>query len=93
MMGASRTWILWGVLVREAVPALIQSVTILAITLVGYSAMAGIVGGGGLGALAQNYGYYQHQWDAMTIIIVVIVIIVQVIQWVGDMLSRLADHR
>ena len=47
MMGASRTWILWGVLVREAVPALIQSVTILAITLVGYSAMAGIVGGGG----------------------------------------------
>lgn len=93
MMGASRTWIVFGVLVRESIPTIIQSITVLTVTLVGYSAMAGVVGGGGLGAMAQNYGYYKREWDALIIIIVVIIIMVQIIQWIGDMLSRLADHR
>lgn len=93
MMGASRSRILSGVLVREAMPALIQSATILIITLVGYSAMAGAVGGGGLGQMAINYGYYRPMADVLVILVVVIVVIVNVIQLAGDMLSRLVDHR
>ncbi|MDO4887201.1 MAG: methionine ABC transporter permease [Actinomycetaceae bacterium] len=93
MMGASRSRILAGVLVREALPALIQSATILIITLISYSAMAGLIGGGGLGSLAQTYGYYNNDWDVVIIIVVVIVAMVQIVQWVGNMLSRLVDHR
>ncbi len=93
MMGASNTRIEWGVQVREALPSLVQSTTVLLITLVGYSAMAGVVGGGGLGALAINYGYNQWQDDVMILTVVAIVVIVQVIQMAGDMISRLVDHR
>ena len=93
MMGASRGKILTGVLVRESMPALIQSTTILVITLVGYSAMAGLIGGGGLGFMAQSYGYNQSVWSVLIIIVVVIVVIVQIVQLIGDMLSRLVDHR
>lgn len=93
MMGASRFQILKDVIVREAFPTLIQSTTILAITIVGYTAMAGAVGGGGLGALAINQGYYQSKMDVLVVIVVVIVVIVSVVQFVGDMLSRLVDHR
>lgn len=93
MMGASTLRIEWGVQVREAMPALVQSVTVLIITLIGYSAMAGVVGGGGLGALAINYGYNQWQNDVMILTVVAIVIMVQIIQMVGDMISRLVNHR
>lgn len=93
MMGASRTRILGGVMIREAMPALVQSATILTITIIGYSAMAGAMGAGGLGALAINYGYYRWRFDVTTIIVVVIVVFVAIVQWVGDMLSRLVDHR
>lgn len=93
MMGASRSRILTGVIVREAVPTLIQSLTILCITIIGYTAMAGAVGGGGLGALAINQGYYRTQMDVLLIIVVVIIVLVSIVQFVGDMLSRLVDHR
>lgn len=93
MMGASRFQILKDVIVREAFPTLLQSTTILTITIVGYTAMAGAVGGGGLGALAINQGYYQSHLDVVLIIVVLIVIIVSIIQFVGDMFSRLVDHR
>lgn len=93
MMGASNGVIRWKVQVREALPALIQSITVLAITLVGYSAMAGAVGGGGLGQMAINYGYNRFQYDVMVVTVVTIVVLVQVIQMVGDMLSQLVDHR
>ena len=93
MMGASNRQIRWGVLIREAMPALIQSVTTLAITLIGYSAMAGAVGGGGLGQMAINYGYNRWQDDVMISTVVAIIIIVQIIQLIGDILSRLVDHR
>ncbi|KGF05425.1 methionine ABC transporter permease [Arcanobacterium sp. S3PF19] len=93
MMGASRLRIMAGVLVREALPAIIQSTTILTITIIGYSAMASAVGGGGLGALAINYGYQRYQFDVIVIVVVVILIMVQLVQMFGDMLSRLADHR
>ncbi|MGV9184678.1 methionine ABC transporter permease [Arcanobacterium canis] len=92
MMGATGWSILWRQ-VREAMPSIIQSVTVLLITLVGYSAMGGAVGGGGLGGLAYNYGYSRYMIDVLVITIVVIVVIVQIIQMVGDMLSRYVDHR
>ncbi len=93
MMGASRTRILTGVIVREAMPTIIQSITILVITLIGYSAMAGVVGAGGLGALALNYGYYRWTPDVLVIVVVILVMLVMLVQVIGDMLSRLVDHR
>lgn len=93
MMGASGTQITWGVLVREALPTLIQSATVTIITLLGYSAMAGAVGGGGLGDLAIQYGYNGYQTDVMVITVITIVLVVAVIQVVGDLLARIVDHR
>lgn len=93
MAGASNRRIRWSVLVHEALPGIIQSVTVLAITLVGYSAMAGVVGAGGLGKMAIDYGYHRFQTDTMICSVVAIIIIVQLIQMIGDMLSRLVDHR
>ncbi len=93
MMGASNTQIEWGVQVRESLPGLIQSITLLFITLIGYSAMAGAVGGGGLGALALNYGYQQWMDDVMVVTVVAIIVIVQAAQMMGDMISRLVNHR
>lgn len=93
MMGASHRQIRWGVQVREALPMIVQSITVLAITLIGYSAMAGAVGGGGLGQLAINYGYMRNQHDVLIVTVVTIVIIVQIVQLVGDWVSRLVDHR
>lgn len=93
MMGASRGQIMFGVQVREALPGLIQSLTVLIITLIGYSTMAGVFGNGGLGALAQNYGYVQYMTDVMVVVIIVVVVMVQIIQMLGDMISRWVDHR
>lgn len=93
MAGASAGQIMWGVQVREALPALIQSMTVTLISLIGYGAMAGTLGTGGLGALAMNYGYTRFMPDVMVATIVVILVIVMVVQWLGDMLSRLVDHR
>lgn len=93
MAGASRQAIMSGVLVREALPSIIQSTTILTITIIGYSAMASAVGAGGLGALAINQGYQRNNFDVIVITVVIILIIVQLVQWLGDMLSRLVDHR
>ena len=67
--------------------------TVTIITLLGYSAMAGAVGGGGVGDLAIQYGYQRNQVDVMVITVVVIAIIVGIIQLIGDMLSRLVNHR
>lgn len=93
MMGASNRQIRWGVQVREAAPVLVQSITTLAITLIGYSAMAGAVGGGGLGQMAINYGYNRWQDDVMISTVIAIIVIVQLVQMLGDMISRLVDHR
>lgn len=93
MMGAANRNIIWGVLVREALPTLINSATVTIIALLGYSAMAGAVGGGGVGDLAVQYGYGRNMFDVMVITVVLIVLIVGIIQVCGDMLSRLVDHR
>lgn len=93
MMGASGLQITWGVQFREALPTLIKSATVTIITLLGYSAMAGTVGGGGLGDLAIQYGFQRNMVDVMVITVVLIVLIVGVIQVAGDLLSRVFDHR
>lgn len=93
MMGASGRQITWGVLVREALPTLISSATVTIVTLLGYSAMAGTVGGGGLGDLAIQYGHNRNWTDVIIITVIVIAVIVAIIQVLGDVLARLVDHR
>lgn len=80
-------------LIPEALPGLISAVTVTAVNLVSYTAMAGAVGGGGLGALAISYGYQRYQGDVMIACIVLLVAIVVIIQRVGDWLARRVDHR
>lgn len=81
--GATNMQIIWRVLLPEALPSIVLNAAVLAITLLGYSAMAGTVGGGGLGDLAVKYGYYRFQWDVMLYSVIILVIIVQVIQTVS----------
>ena len=87
-LGANNWEIIFKVLIPEAMPSLIHSFTITIISLIGYSAMAGAVGGGGLGDLAIRYGYQRFQTDIMIISVVVIIIIVQVIQVIGDLIVK-----
>lgn len=85
--GAKMSLILKDVLIVEALPGLIRAVTVSLVSLVGYSAMAGIVGGGGIGDLAIRYGYYRYETGVMVSTVVILIVLVQVIQFVGDRLS------
>ncbi len=87
-MGASTTQIIFRVLLREALPGLVAALTITIVTLVSYTAMSGMIGGGGLGALAINYGYYRYNLPVMIVAVALMVVIVQVLQMVGDRLVR-----
>jgi D-methionine transport system permease protein len=89
--GASPFMIIRTVLFREAMPGLLRGLTVTIISLVGYSAMAGIVGGGGIGDLAIRFGYYRYQTNVMIITVVILVVLVQAIQVLGDYLARRAD--
>ena len=91
-MGASTWQTIRHILLPEAMPALIQAVTVTAITLVNYSAMAGTVGGGGLGDLAIRYGYQRFNIGIMLTTVAILVIIVQVLQMGGDRLARRFLH-
>ena len=93
VMGSTRMQVITKVLLPEALPGLVSALTTTMVTLVGYSAMAGIVGGGGLGKLAYNYGVQRFDSGVMVVTIIVIVIIVQVIQIAGDIVARRVDHR
>jgi len=93
VMGATRSSVTYHVLLREALPALVSSFTITLIALLGYSAMAGVIGAGGLGALAISYGYQRFDTTVMAACVVVLAVIVVVLQAVGDRLARLVDHR
>ncbi|MDV2686956.1 ABC transporter permease subunit, partial [Alkalihalophilus lindianensis] len=84
-MGATTWTIIWKVLLPESLPALISGITVTAIALVGYTAMAGAIGAGGLGNLAYNYGYQRNQNDVTVAATVIILIIVFVIQFIGDL--------
>jgi D-methionine transport system permease protein len=92
-MGASLSQIVFRVMLPECLPSLILGATITVITLVGYSAMAGTVGGGGLGDIAIRYGYYRYQNDLMVLTILLLLLIVQAFQVIGNTLSRKADRK
>jgi D-methionine transport system permease protein len=92
-MGASVPQIVFRVMLPECLPSLILGATITVITLIGYSAMAGTVGGGGLGDIAIRYGYYRYQNDLMVLTILLLLLIVQAFQSIGNRLSRKADRK
>ncbi|NGM18336.1 methionine ABC transporter permease MetI [Eggerthellaceae bacterium zg-893] len=92
-MGLSVWQMIVKVFLPEAKPSLLVGAVISLATVLGYSAMAGFVGGGGLGAIAVNYGYYRYQFDAMLATVILLVIIVQIIQEGGLALVRKADKR
>lgn len=91
--GATTKIIIYHVLLTEALPSLIVGITVTAISLIGYSAMAGVVGGGGVGDLAIRFGYYRYQTHVMIITVVILVIIVQSFQWLGDYSAKKVDKR
>ena len=93
VMGSSRGRVLLQVLLREALPSIVAGFTATVIALVAYSAMAGAIGGGGLGFLAISYGYQRFDTTVMVVCGVVIVVIVQAVQVVGDAVARRRDHR
>ena len=92
-MGSSNFQIIWKVLLPEARPSLLVGGTIVIATILGYSAMAGFVGVGGLGAIAINYGYYRYQTDIMVITVALLVVVVQLFQVIGLRLVNKIDKR
>ncbi|MDY4366212.1 methionine ABC transporter permease [Pectobacterium brasiliense] len=93
VFGASPTRIIATVLLPEALAGLLRGLTITLVSLIGYSAMAGIVGGGGVGDLAIRFGYYRYETEVMVVTVIALVVLVQVVQTLGDMLSRRANKR
>ena len=91
-MGASKFQIVIHFLIAEAMPSLLSGAAINMATVLGYSAMAGCIGGGGLGAIALNYGYYRYQTDVLLITIVILILIVQIFQEGGNALSKKIRH-
>ena len=91
--GASHWQIIWKVLLPESRSGLILALTILVITLIGYSAMAGMVGGGGLGDLAVRYGYQRYRLDVMWICVILLSIAVQLLQEGGEYVARHFNRR
>ncbi len=88
-MGASTRQIIFRALLPEARPGIIAAITVTAITLVSYTAMAGVVGAGGLGDLAIRFGYQRFQTDVMLVTVVLMLLLVQLLQSLGD---RLVQH-
>ena len=92
-MGGGRTTIVLKVLIPEALPGLLSGFTVTLVTMIGASAMAGAIGGGGLGDLAIRYGYQRFDTGIMVGVIVVLIALVSLVQLGGDRLARLFDHR
>lgn len=92
-MGASELQIVWRVLLVEARSGLVLALTVLSVSFLSYSAVAGVVGGGGIGDLAIRYGYYRFQTDVMVLTVVILVVLVQILQFVGNTLARRLDKR
>lgn len=91
--GASPFQVVWYVLLPEAAPSLINGFTIAITTILGYSAMAGVVGGGGLGSLAINYGYTRRENDILFVTVLLLIILVQIFQAVGTKIARKVDKK
>jgi len=85
--GANLRLILSDVLIVEALPSLIRAITVTLVSLIGFSAMAGIVGGGGIGDLAIRFGYYRYETGVMIVTVLILIVLVQFIQFAGDKLS------
>ena len=92
-MGASPLQIVLKVLIPESVPSLLSNTTIAITTILGYSAMSGIIGGGGLGKIAINYGYYRYQYLVMLLAVILLIVLVQLFQSVGTHLAVSSDKR
>lgn len=86
--GASDIQIIFKVMLKEAVPSIVSGITLVVITIIGYSAMAGAVGGGGLGNAAISYGFHRYDKEFMNITVIVIVILVQALQMLGNLLYK-----
>ena len=92
-MGATPMQIICKVMIPESVPSLLSNVTIALTTILGYGAMSGIIGGGGLGKIAINYGYYRYKYLIMLIAVVLLILLVQLFQTIGTKLSVKSDKR
>lgn len=92
-MGASTAEIVCKVYLREGLPSLLRGLPIVIITVLGYTAMAGTVGAGGLGDIAIRYGYQRYQNDVMNVTVIIMIVMVQIIQSAGDLLVRATDKR
>ncbi len=92
-MGAKRRQVVLGALLPEALPGLIAAGTVTAVALVSYTAMAGVVGAGGLGDLAIRFGYQRFQTDVMVVTVVLMLVLVQVLQMIGDAVVRRVSHK
>ncbi len=92
-MGASPFQIIVKVMIPESVPSLISNLTTAITTILGYSAMSGIIGGGGLGKIAINYGYYRYKYLVMLVAVILLIILVQIFQSVGTRLTVKLDRR
>jgi D-methionine transport system permease protein len=92
-MGAKTSEIIWKVLLPESMPALVSGITVTAIAIVSYTAMAGIIGAGGLGNLAFLDGFQRNNWEVTLVCTVIILIIVFIIQFIGDLITNKLDKR
>ena len=92
-MGASRSQIVRDVLIVEAKPGLVSSITIMTVSFISYSAMAGLVGGGGIGDFAIRYGYYRYETPLMITAIVLMILLVTIVQLGGSYVARRLDKR
>lgn len=91
-MGASPMQVIWQFILPEAIPSLLLGAAINLATILGYSAMAGCIGGGGLGAIALNYGYYRYQSEILFLTVIILIVIVQIFQESGIWLSARKRH-
>ncbi|WHS35753.1 methionine ABC transporter permease [Auritidibacter ignavus] len=92
-MGATRGQIIRQVMLVDARPALIGSITITTVSFISYSAMVGLVGGGGIGDFAIRYGYYRYETEVMLVAIVLMLLLVSAVQMLGNRLVRITDKR
>ncbi|MBR1810202.1 MAG: ABC transporter permease [Clostridia bacterium] len=92
-MGASPMQIIIKVMIPESIPSLISNFTIAITTILGYTAMSGIIGGGGLGKIAINYGYYRYKYLVMILAVILLILLVQIFQTIGTKLATRLDKR
>lgn len=92
-MGASNFEIVSKILIPEALPSIISGITLTLVNLIGYSAMVGAIGGGGLGDLALQYGHYRNKPDILWTSVIIIILLVQLVQFIGDSLAKAKDRR